>query len=347
MEAVRTSRSAAWAVGPAPLCQKHVELTHSGEAVKAGGVVRTQPLVSILTTGGTIASRRFADGARPALAAEELVAGSAEAGVELRTREVLHLDSSSLLPEDLDAARSAVVAELEDPSVTGVVLTHGTDTMEETAMLIDLMHADPRPVIMTGAQRPADSPDADGPANLSAAIAAAVDPLSRGRGVLIAMGGTLVPARGTAKFDSAADAPFATVRADLPRPLLTPTSIAGTRVDIVMLYPGVDPSIIGWCAGAGASGIVLVATGSGNTHPRVVDAVADAIGRGVVVVVCSRVPRGEIVATYGGGGGAVDLAARGAIISPWLRGPQARMALQALLAGGAGHADVAEFFAAE
>ncbi|WP_437425605.1 asparaginase [Williamsia muralis] len=310
-------------------------------------MVRTQPLVSILTTGGTIASRRFADGARPALAAEELVADHTEAGVELRTREVLHLDSSSLLPEDLDAVRSAVVAELEDPSVTGVVLTHGTDTMEETAMLIDLMHADPRPVIMTGAQRPADLPDADGPANLSAAIAAAVDPLSRDRGVLIAMGGTLVPARGTTKFDSAADAPFATVRADLPRPLLTPTSIAGTRVDIVMLYPGVDASIIAWCADAGATGIVLVATGSGNTHPRVVDAVADVIARGVVVVVCSRVPLGEIVATYGGGGGAVDLAARGAIISPWLRGPQARIALQALLAGDAAHADVAAFFAAE
>ncbi|WP_223249370.1 asparaginase [Williamsia muralis] len=310
-------------------------------------MVRTQPLVSILTTGGTIASRRFADGARPAVAAEALVAHHTEAGLELRTRDVLHLDSSSLLPEDLDAVRSAVVAELDDPSVTGVVLTHGTDTMEETAMLIDLMHADPRPVIMTGAQRPADSPDADGPANLSAAIAAAVDPVSRDRGVLIAMGGTLVPARGTAKFDSVADAPFATVRPNLPRPLLTPALIAGTRVDIVMLYPGVDPSIVGWCADAGSAGIVLIATGSGNTHPRVVDAVADVIGRGVVVVVSSRVPRGEIVATYSGGGGAVDLAARGAIISPWLRGPQARITLQALLAGGAGHADVAAFFAAE
>jgi L-asparaginase len=161
------------------------------------------------------------------------------------------------------------------------------------------------------------------------------------------MGGTLVPARGTAKFDSGADAPFATVRPDLPRPLLTPTPIAGVRVDIVMLYPGIDPSMVTWCADGGAAGMVLVATGSGNTHPQVVDAVADVIGHRLEVVVCSRVMQGEIVATYGGGGGAVDLAARGAVISPWLRGPQARIALQALLAGGAKHGDVAAFFATD
>jgi L-asparaginase len=114
-----------------------------------------------------------------------------------------------------------------------------------------------------------------------------------------------------------------------------------------MLYPGIDPAILDWSADAGASGLVLAATGSGNTHPRVVDAVAGVIDRGLVVVVCSRVPMGEVVATYGGGGGAVDLVDRGAVISPWLRAPQARIALQALLAGGAEHADVAAFFAAE
>jgi L-asparaginase len=320
-------------------------LTHSGHSVEANDVVATQPVVSILTTGGTIASHRFADGARPAVSAEDLVAGSAAGDVTLRTRALLHVDSSALLPGDLDDVRSAIDAELRDLAVTGVVLTHGTDTMEETAMVIDLMHADPRPVIMTGAQRPADSPDADGPANLSAAIAAATDPATRGRGVLIAMGGTLVPARGTSKFDSAEAAPFITVRPDLPRPLLAPIPIAGTRVDIVTLYPGIDPAALLWCADAGASGLVLIATGSGNTHPRVVDVVGEVIDRGLVVVVCSRVPRGEVVATYGGGGGAVDLAARGAVISPWLRGPQARIALQALLAGGAGRREVAEFFA--
>lgn len=308
-------------------------------------MVTTGAVVSILTTGGTIASRRFADGARPDVRGDDLVAGSAPTDVALRVRELLHVDSSALLPADQDTIRAAVATELADPEVRGVVVTHGTDTMEETAMLLDLMHSDPRPVIVTGAVRPSDSPDADGPANLSAAITAAADPRLHGRGVQIAMGGELVPARGAAKFDSSLVAPFATTRPGLARPILRTVPIAGTRVDLLALYPGVDPTLLDWSADAGAAGLVLSATGSGNTHPDVVDAVTRVLDRDLVVVVCSRVPRGEVIAHYGGGGGAVDLVNRGAIMSPWLRSPQARIALQALLAGGAGPAEVATFFA--
>lgn len=308
-------------------------------------MVTTGAAVSILTTGGTIASRRFADGTRPDVHGADLAAGAGSRESALRVREVLHVDSSALLPADQDAIRAAVAEELADPTISGVVVTHGTDTMEETAMLLDLMHTDPRPVIMTGAIRPADSPDADGPANLSDAIAAAADPQLRGRGVLIAMGGELVPARGASKFDSSLTAPFSAVPPGLARPILPVAAIAGTRVDLLALYPGVDPALLDWSADAGAAGLVLGATGSGNTHPDVVDAVARMIDRGVVVVVCSRVPRGQLVASYGGGGGAVDLVTQGAIMSAWLRAPQARITLQALLAGGAGRAGVAAFFA--
>jgi L-asparaginase len=310
-------------------------------------MVKTGAVVSVLTTGGTIASRGFADGARPDVSGGDLVAGIAPTDIALRVREILHVDSSAILPADQDAIRLAVDAELADPNVCGVVVTHGTDTMEETAMLLDLMHSDPRPVIMTGAQRPADSPDADGPANLSAAIAAAANDHFRGRGVLIAMGDTLTPARGATKLDSGAPAPFAVVHPDLPRPVLPPTSIAGTRVDLLALYPGVDPALLDWSADRGAAGIVLAATGSGNTHADVVGAVARVIDRGVAVVLCSRVPRGHVVAHYGGGGGAVDLVNTGAIMSPWLRASQSRIALQAILAGGGHGPEVAEFFATE
>lgn len=332
-------------MGPAPLCRKQMDLTHGCRRLKLSGMVKTGSVVAILTTGGTIASRRFADGARPDIRGTDLVADSGLRDVEVRVRELLHADSSALLPADQDTIRAGVAAELADPAIAGVVVTHGTDTMEETAMLLDLVHADPRPVIVTGAVRPADSPDADGPANLADAIAAAADPALHGGGVLISMGGELVPARGVAKFDSSHLAPFAAVHPDLARPLLPAVDIAGTRVDLVALYPGADPVLFDWCADAGAAGIVLSATGSGNTHPDVVDAVDRVLGRDLVVVVCSRVPRGEVIAHYGGGGGAVDLVNRGAIISPWLRAPQARIALQVLLAGGAGPAEVATFFA--
>jgi L-asparaginase len=332
--------------GPDPLCQKPQSLTRTVTQSKLTGMAKQQDLVSILTTGGTIASRRFADGTRPDVGAAELTAGAGAAGVELRVREVLQVDSGALLPRDQDAIRSAVASELTDSAVSGVVVTHGTDTMEETAMLLDLMHHDRRAVVMTGAMRPADSPDADGPANLEAAIAAAADPATRGRGVLIAMGGEVVPARGACKSDTSAAMPFRPVHPDLPRRLVPPAPIAGVRVDLVALYPGVDARIIDWVADAGAAAIVLSASGSGNTHPDVVAAVARVVDRGLIVVVCSRVPTGEVVPVYGGGGGAIDLIKRGAIISSWLRASQARIAVQAILAGGGGREEIAEFFTA-
>lgn len=304
-------------------------------------------VVSILTTGGTIASRRFTDGARPDIGGAELIASAATELTELRVREIRQVDSGALLPTDQDAIRQAVVAELADPDVSGVVVTHGTDTMEETAMLIDLMHRDPRPVILTGAQRPADSPDADGPANLDAAIAAAVDPGLRGRGAFIAMGGELVPALGATKFDTRNPMPFRQVHPGLPRRLLPPAPIAGVRVDILALYPGVDPQVLDWSADAGAAAIVLSASGSGNTHPDVAAAACRAVNRGSPVVVCSRVPLGEVVPTYGGGGGAIDLIRNGAVISPWLRASQTRIAVQAILAGGGGRDEIAGFFTAD
>jgi L-asparaginase len=319
-------------------------LTRTIRPSKLATMATQRTVVSILTTGGTIASRRFADGARPTVSGDELVAAVAPTSVEVRVREITQVDSGALLPADQDAIRRAVASELTDPDVSGVVVTHGTDTMEETAMLLDLMHRDRRPVVLTGAQKPADSPDADGPANLDAAIAAAIDPDLHGRGVLIAMGGALVAARGTGKFDTGAPAPFRQVRGDLPRPLVTATDIASVRVDIIALYPGVDPQTLDRAADAGASAIVLSASGSGNTHPHVVAAAGRVIDRGCPVVVCSRVPLGEVVPLYGGGGGAIDLIGRGAVISPWLRAPQARIAVQAILAGGGGPDDVATFF---
>ncbi|HEY9314140.1 asparaginase [Williamsia sp.] len=314
---------------------------------KLTGMVKQQALVSILTTGGTIASRRFADGARPDVGGAELTAAAAADGVQLRVREVLQVDSGALLPADQDAIRLAVASELADPAVSGVVVTHGTDTMEETAMLLDLMYHDPRPVVMTGARLPADSPDADGPANLDAAIALAADPAMRGRGVFIAMGGELIPARGACKSDTSTAMPFRLVHPDLPQRLVPPAPIAHVRVDLVALYPGVDAHIIDWVADAGAAAIVLSASGSGNTHPDVVAAVGRVVDRGLPVVVCSRVAHGEVVPLYGGGGGAIDLIKRGAIISPWLRASQARIAVQAILAGGGGPTDITAFFAPE
>ncbi len=308
----------------------------------------TQPRIALITTGGTVAARQSADGAVPVLTASDLLAQapttSAPSAV-IETIDLMSVDSSAITVNQQAQVVRAVKAALNDRDVTGVVVTHGTDTMEETAFLADLVSDDPRPVVFTGAQYPADSPDADGPANIAAAIEVAADPASRGRGVVLALGGRVLPVRGAFKVSTTATVAFQSVHDALPRPLVVdPLPERLARVDTYALYPGVAAGIIAAAVAQRASGIVLAATGSGDTHPDITAEVVAARRAGVAVVVTTRVPYGPVVATYGGGGGAVDLERAGAVVSRWLRAPQARMALIALLSTGNDADDVTDFF---
>lgn len=313
----------------------------------------SSPVIAVITTGGTIASRMTADGAVPALAARDLIDVDSgpvrDGGIEVRTTDLMSKDSSALVPTDQFAVVDAVLAALAVPDISGVVVTHGTDTMEETAFLVDvfLPSTENRPVVFTGAQYPADSPRSDGPANIAFATSVAANVASRGRGAVIAFDGAVLGARGAFKVSTTASTAFDTVHPDLPRPRIA--RVTGLprvpRVDALALYPGVSPGLIAASVEQRARGIVLAATGSGNTHPDITAEVTAAVRRGVAVVVTSRVPYGAVLPTYGGGGGAVDLERAGAIVSPYLRAPQSRMALVALLAAGAGAGEITEFFA--
>jgi L-asparaginase len=97
------------------------------------------------------------------------------------------------------------------------------------------------------------------------------------------------------------------------------------RVDMLAAHPGMDVGLVDLCVERGAAGVVIAAYGSGNVHPDLADRLRSAVQAGVVVVVTTRVPDGPVIATYGGGGGAVDLVAAGILVSPWLRAPQARV----------------------
>ncbi|GAA3964101.1 asparaginase [Gordonia caeni] len=303
--------------------------------------------VVMITTGGTAASRTTDDGAVPVLTGADLIPHDLSQTV-VQAVDLMTLDSSAMTVRDQFAVVSAIAEALSDPEVAGVVVTHGTDTLEETAFLADVFAADPRPVVFTGAQYPADHPRSDGPDNIAAAISLAADPANRGRGVQVALGSRVLPARGVFKVSTTDVDGFDAVHDGLPRPLIADAVPGGVpaRVDLLALYPGVSPGLIAAAIAQRAAGIVLSATGSGNTHPDITAEVAQAKQRNVPVVVSTRVPYGEVEATYGGGGGGVDLARAGAIISPWLRAPQARMAMIALLSTGASRSEIADFFSA-
>ncbi|MDF9716642.1 asparaginase [Nocardioides sp. ChNu-153] len=303
--------------------------------------------VAVVTTGGTIASVRDADGtSAPALAAAELLAGVAvPAGTEVRVVDLLAADSSVLTLADMQAVSDAVGAELARPDTVGVVVVHGTDAMEETALLLDLQHRDPRPVVVTGAQRTADDPDADGPANLRTALALAAGTHGRpdAPGVLVTMGGRVLPAAGTTKRSTVAVDGFAHEPGGAPLPHLT-APVSGVRVDLVAVHPGGDATHLDASLAAGAHGVVLAGLGSGNATPAIVAGVARCTARGVPVAVSTRVPTGPLSPGYGGGGGGHDLVAAGAVHAHVLRPGQARVLLAALIAAGAPDAQVRAAF---
>lgn len=306
--------------------------------------ISPHPVVAVIATGGTIAGKRGDHGATiPSVRADELMAMLPAMPVQLRSIDLMARDSSSLTLLDMQEISDIVGVQLADVDVVGIVVLHGTDTMEETSLLVALQHRLNKPVIFTGAQFPPDDPRSDGAINLAEAISEALRPANAARGVQIAFGGRLLPAPGAYKQSSDQADAFAhagTLAGDLP---YLPSRVGDRRVDIVAVFPGCDACHLLASIAAGASGIVLAALGSGNANTEIVGAVAHHAKLGVPVVVSSRVPQGELRPTYGGGGGGYDLMATGAVQSRLLRPSQARILLAALVASSE---NVAAHFAA-
>ncbi|MBH1932798.1 asparaginase [Streptomyces sp. AV19] len=314
--------------------------------------------VVVISTGGTIASRWQGSGyAADARGGDVLATAAVPEGVTVRVVDLMSVNSARITTAHQLTLLRTVREVLADPAVDGIVVTHGTDTLEESAFFLDLHHDDPRPVVFTGAQRPLEAPDGDGPRNLHDALLTAAT--VRDLGVLIVFDGQVHAARGTVKVQTlAADAfadpsgkPVADVadgavrvhrRPGRPAPLAVPAAGGPLpRIDVVMHHCDADPTLFEAAVAAGAQGIVLVATGAGNATPEICAAVEAAVARGVLVAVTTRVSTGPVAEIYTHGG-AVDLVAAGAVLTGTLRAGQSRIAvLSAALAAtdAAGRAD--------
>lgn len=288
--------------------------------------------IVVIATGGTIACAKDASGALvPTHNAADLLSRVDVPEVEAKGIDHVQLDSSAITLAELDGLLARMHTHLADDSVDGVVVTHGTDSMEDTAMAMELFRHPTKPIILTGAQRPFDDETGDGPANLTKALRAAAAPDAQG--VRICFGGKLVPAFGARKIHTSADMAFAAPDLHSPAPLqLVP--LAGTKVAVIAAYPGATGDLVDAAVEHGYQGLVIEALGSGNMPPAMGRAVSRALDAGVAVIVTTRVPDGEIALAYGGEGGGASLGARGAVGSGLLRAGQSRMLLVAALATG-------------
>lgn len=287
--------------------------------------------ITIIATGGTIASTEGDDGLSPSLDVAALLDGAVPDGVQFTARQVLAIDSAAMGPAEMRVVSDAIADALAE-GADAVVVLHGTDTMEETALLAELRNPG-APVVFTGAMRGADHPEPDGPANILGAIEAA----RTAAGVGIFFAGRLLPVWGTRKAHTAEPQPYETSPA---RPVRVRPGPEMPRVDIVALYPGADAVAIDALVAAGAEGLVLEAMGAGNANAVIVGAVRAAVAAGVPVLVTTRVAHGLVSPSYGGGGGGADLVAAGAILSPRLRAAQTRILLAELLSAGATRAEI-------
>jgi L-asparaginase len=305
--------------------------------------------VHVLFTGGTI-SMRIDPGtgaAVPALSGEEIVARvhGLRKEARLTLEDYAQLPGPHVTPPWMWRLKDRVAEVLADPGVDGVVVTHGTDTLEETAFLLDLTLEGDKPVVFCGAMRTVSEPGWDGPANLMSAVRAAVHPGTRGRGVLVTVGEEVHSAAEATKWHTQSLGAFRSPRGPIGvvdkgqivfhRPAARAAPIRAPRlvpeVDLHTMATGVDDGLIRASLARGAKGLVLEATGAGNVPPAVLPGVRAALEAQRPVVLVSRCAEGRVSPAYGYEGGGQMLRELGVIFGQDLPGQKARVKLMVAL----------------
>ena len=278
------------------------------------------PRVRILATGGTIAGAHAPGSRRGYRSGAFSIESLLEAVPQVTSLASLEVESVATIgSQDMDEAvwrtlASRVQASLDEPAVDGVVITHGTDTIEETGYLLNLVIRSDKPVVIVGAMRPATAISADGPANLYNAVAVAGCREARGRGILVVANDEIHFAREVSKTNTTQVGTFRSThrglaglvnagRIHLYAPPVRPHTVHAEfvlgaeplpRVDILYAYAGMGPDLIEASVRTGARGIVIAGVGDGNVSKGALQAAADAALRGIAVVRSTRTGGGIV-----------------------------------------------------
>lgn len=306
--------------------------------------------VLIIFTGGTIAMKIDTNigAAIPALNEDELfsMAKSINNLVELESMDFSNLPSPHITPDIMMDLARLVKKNIERDDITSIVVTHGTDTLEETAYLLDLCVDSPKAIVVTGAMRNFSELGYDGSSNLSAAICTAISPESKNKGVLVVMNNEVNSATEVTKtntlslntFQSTEFGPLGIVDNDeviYYRDIIAKqhinTDVIEKKVALIKSVPGMESDILDFYVDSGYKGIVIESLGRGNLPPSMVAGIERAIENHIPVVMVSRCNTGRVLDTYGYEGGGRHLRNLGVIFGGNLPGQKIRIKLMLAL----------------
>ncbi len=312
------------------------------------------PRVTILATGGTIAGKANTNSAvgytSGQVSAQDLI--DAVPGIEklaaLNAEQIANIGSQDMNDEVWFALARRINELFSKGEADGVVITHGTDTMEETAFFLEQVIASDKPVVLVGSMRPSTAISADGPANLYAGVKLAVSQEAKGRGTMIVLNDTIHESRdatktnttslqtfaspnaGPAGYINAASVSFVEPAPEFPRPRFKlPEKAPLPRVDIIYSHSNMLADEVADAHKRGAKGIVLAGVGDGNSSKAVIDALSAAAKQGTPVVRSSRVGSGFTLRNA-----EVNDDELGFVAALDLNPPKARILLQLLIASG-------------
>lgn len=310
----------------------------------------TKPKVGIIFTGGTISMSidKRIGAAIPSLSNEEIMSlvTNIDKYADTESISFSHSPGPHIDPSMMFKLRNTTIDLLKREDINGVVILHGTDTLEETAYLMDLTIKSKKPVVITGAMRNSSELGYDGPSNLAAAVCTAISPESKNRGVLVVLNNEVNAANEVTKtntvsldtFKSLKFGPLGIIDNDeviyyrdiLYRQYIDVENFE-EKVDLLKAVAGMDSSMMKFCVDRGAKGIVLEAMGRGNVPPTMMDGIRYAMDHDVVVALTSRCPIGRVYDSYGYEGGGKTLTNLGVIFGGDLPGQKLRIKLMLAL----------------
>ena len=300
--------------------------------------------VAIIFTGGTISMTvdEKVGAAIPTLSGEQIMSmvTNIDKVADIEVCNFAEIPGPHMTPERLIELKHYVNNLLEREDICGAVITHGTDSLEETAYFLDLTISSQKPVIVTGAMRSSSELGYDGPSNLSAAVCTAISDKAVGKGVLIVLNNEVLLASEATKTDTLALNTFKS----LSKGPLGLIDCNETKVSLIKSGIGMNDDFITFAADSGYKGIIIEAMGRGNVPPKMYEGVKYAREKDIPVVIVSRCHSGRVFDSYGYLGSGRDLRNIGCIFGGELPGQKARIKLMLALGKTDNLDEIKDFF---